>query len=185
MFLLIKHFRDLGCNCEIKAPDVFDRAPGKEISHEEFRHFLMLFSLPLRRSDGIPIKSVQRFDFRSECRVICASVAAANCPWFSCRQAIGHCAYKMENASLTSGRMASVSLVNGKEHRRPRTEVEWNKIADVIEIAARHMNFVQPSLLYFRISDQLRVPLRHHRIRMEAAVLQNARQIFNVRDVIN
>lgn len=57
-----------------------------------------------------------------------------------------------------------------KKHWRPRTKIEWDKIADVMKAAARDMDFVQPSLFDVRISDQLRITLRHHRIRVQTAI---------------
>src|SRR5439155_10777269 len=86
VFLLIKQFRDHCCNCRIKASDVLDRRPRKEISHEEFRHLLMLFALPLRRSDRFPFERIKRLDLRCERRVIRASVPAADRPRLSNRQ---------------------------------------------------------------------------------------------------
>ena len=85
VFLLIKHLRHLRRDRGIKASNLFDRHPRKEISHQEFRHLLMLFALPVRRPDCRPIERIERLNLCCECRVICAGVAAADCPWFSCR----------------------------------------------------------------------------------------------------
>lgn len=112
MFLLFKHFHDLHCNGGIKAPDVFDRCPREKVLHEKFRHLLMLFALPLRRSNGFPVERIKRFDFGFECSVVSASVSAADGPsLFQC-QPVGHRAYQMENASLAPRGVTGVSLVD-------------------------------------------------------------------------
>ena len=100
----------------------------------------MLFTLPLRRSDGVPMEGVKCFDLRFERGVICTRVPTADRPGFTRRQPFCDCAYEMKDASLTAGRVPGVSFVNGEEHRRPRAKVEWHEVTDIMEAAARHMD---------------------------------------------
>lgn len=170
MHVLIKQIAHSVRNGRIIATDLFDRRPREKIAHEKFGHLLVLHPSPLRRSDSVPIKRVERFDFRVERRMISPRVATADGPRPSRCETILHCAHQMKNAILASGRMAGISLINGEEHGRPRTKIKRNEIAYVMIAAAWDVNFIQPTLFDFGVTNQRQITRRHHRVRIQTAI---------------
>jgi hypothetical protein len=91
----------------------------------------------------------------------------------------------MDNTFLTARGMAGVSLVDSEKHWRSRAKIEGNEFPDIMITATGDVNFIHATSLNFGVSDQLRIASRHYGIGVQTTFFQNARQVFNMRDVID
>ena len=77
--------------------------------------------------------------------------------------------------------------MNDMQHWRADAEVERYTVSDMQARAALECSLCQPPVFDTLVTDpgQLRVMLSNLRIRPQATILHDRRQIVNVRDVVN
>jgi len=176
---------DLLRDLRVVTADLLDTIPGNKVRHQKFSRFLVRPALPTPRADRRPVQILQRPNVCIEGSVKCARITVADRPILAKGNSEANITDQMNDCLLTAWWQSRLALIDCKQHRGTWTKIKWHKLANKTIVTTRHGNLREPSLFNVVITNDSGISLRHNRVRVQSALVQNTRQILHISNVVN